>query len=780
MVEHASEAVSTLRSLRLRAMLSQEELAYKAGVSPRTVRGIELGQVRPQPGTLRQLAEALELGPEARALLSEAPFRPAAAPRELPKVLAAFAGRDDHLDEVHTAVEGGAAVIAVHGMAGVGKTAFAVRVARDLAPRWPDGQMFIDLHGFAEAVPTPDPASVLTRVLRGLGATDRSLPSDIGELTARYRSVLADRRVILVFDNAVDAAQVEALLPGTPSSLVLATSRRDLSALAGAYAVPLEPPQEREAAAMLTAALAGRITEDEAVALADRCGRLPLAMGLAAARLRSRPQWRVQDLLARFTDDERRLDVFEMGHRGVAAALRSSYLELDTEQRRLLRRLALVPGDDVDVHAAAALCEADEHRASVLLESLVDVHLVETRTPGRYRLHDLVRLFASGLANGEDTARDRDDALARLFDVYLHFGYHAAARAVRDAPRFASGAAAHDLGLPGFADRDGALAWFRAERANLESAAAAAARAGLHERAWHLATAFGAFFMYHRDPAAHAAANDIALASARELQDTWKLAYALGDAGRRLGIEGRLRDGIGHLEEAVVLKRGLGERGDAALTLVNIGVLHRRSGRFAEALAVYEEALELAATTDDAMVAAIVGMNMVAPLIRLGRLDEAERRLAEAEERIDPEDDHNRNRVQVFRGALLRERGDAGGAATVHRACLDACLREGVQAGITATLIELGEDLSSLGRHAEAVERFEQAAAWSEDIADSSYERAARNGLGRALTAAGRAAEAIGHHERAAALAESQEDAYELAQARRGLAEARGREGSAG
>ncbi|PRY58699.1 putative ATPase [Glycomyces artemisiae] len=780
MVDQGPEAAETLRSFRLRAMLTQEELAYKAGVSPRTVRGIELGQVRPQPNTLRLLAAALDLAPDARALLSGSPGRAVAVPRELPRVLPAFAGRAGPLDEAFTAVEDGASVIAIQGMAGVGKTALAVRIAHDLAPRWPDGQLFVDLHGFTQAVPAPGPASVLARVLRGLGATEQALPSDVGELTARYRSVLADRRVILVLDNAADAAQVEALLPGTPNGLVLATSRRDLSDLAGAYAISLEPPQEDEAAAMLTAALADRITADEAAAIADRCGRLPLAMGLAAARLRSRPHWRVEDLLARLTDDERRLDEFDMGHRGVTAVLRSSYLELAPEQRRLLRQLALVPGADVDARAAAALSETDEQRASALIESLVDVHLVETRSPGRYRLHDLVRLFASRLANAEDTGRERDEALARLYGVYLHFGYRAAARTVQNVARFDTGAAAHDLGLPGFADRDAALAWFRAEHANLESAAAAAARAGHHDQAWHLATVFNGFVSYHRDPAAHAAVNDIALAGARALQDTWKLAYSLGDAGRRLGVEGRIGDGIACLAEAVALKRDLGEHGDAALTLANIGVLHRRSGRFAEALAVYEEALDLAAATGDAVAVATVLLNMAAPLIRLGRLDEAERRLAEAEERFAPGDDHNRNRIKVFRGNLLRERGDAAGAAAVHASCLDACVREGIRTGITATLLELGEDLLALGRGEDAVERFEQAVAQSEEIADHSYERAARNGLGRALTAQGRTAEAVVQHERAAALAAAQDDAYELAQANRGLAQAReGRGGPA-
>ncbi|WP_168801718.1 ATP-binding protein [Glycomyces buryatensis] len=774
MADRAFDTRNSLRPHRLRAMMTQEELALKSGVGTRTIRDIESGKVRPQPKTLRLLARALGLEADDRARLAGASDLIAVVPRELPMALAAFTGREGQLDALFAAVDDGAAVITVHGMAGVGKTSLAVRVAHALAPRYPDGQLFVDLHGFTHSTgPRPSIESVLTRVLRSLGLSDRPLPADIDELTARYRSAIADRRILLVLDNAASAEQVDALLPGTPGSLILATSRRDLSSLTGAYSVPLEPPPVREAAAMLSAAVAGRVTEAEAVAVAERCGRLPLALGLAAARLRSRPLWRVEDLLKRLVDEGRLFEEFDLGHRGVAGALHASYLELDTDHRRMLRRLGLVPGDDLDVHAAAALCEVSEERAAPMLESLVDVHLAETRSPGRYRLHDLVRLFAAKVAAVEETESDLDDAVLRLNRVYLHFAYRAAARATPNVPRFIAGETAYDSGLPGFADRDSALSWFRTERGNLESAVAAAERTGRLELAWHLATAFSGFFMYDLDLGAQATVNEIALTSARRLGDAWKEAYALGDAGRQLGLEGRHRDGIRYLEQAVALKRDLGETGDAALTFANIGVLHRRSGRFAEALTVYETALTLVEETAAApAVSAIVSINMVAPLVRLGRLDDAELRLAEAEALLRPDDDHDRTRIEVFRGVLLRERGDLAGAESMHTTCLAACLRESVPAGITATLCELGEDLLRLDRRAEAVERFGQAVGWAEERADRSLERAARNGLGRALTASGRPEEAIGHLEQAAALAESHEDTYELARAHHGLADA--------
>lgn len=750
--------------------MTQEELADKAGVGTRTVRDIESGKVRPQPKTLRLLAAALGIDETDLTRQGPPPRRVAVVPRELPRALSAFAGREDDVEALLAAVAGGAAVVAVHGMAGVGKTSLAVWVAHALAPDYPDGQLFVDLHGFTQSLaPRPGARSVLTRVLRALGLPDGDIPADVDELTARYRSVLADRRVLLVFDNAAGAEQVEALLPGTPDSLVLATSRRDLSLLTDAYSVPLEPPAAEAAAAMLGAAAPDRIPAGEAALIAERCGRLPLAMGLAAARLRSRPGWGVEDLLARLADQGRLLDELDMGHQGVTAALRASYLELDPAHRRLFRRLGLVPGDDMDAHAVGALCGEGHERATAMVESLVDVHLVETRVPGRYRLHDLVKLFAARLAALEEG--EGDDPLLRLIDVYLHFAYRAADRVAPSSTRFAEGAAAHDAGLSGFADQEAAVSWFRTERGNLESAAVAAFRAGHLEQAWHLATAFGAFFGYDHDLSAHATVSGIALDSARRLGDPVKEAYALGDKGRQLGTEGRHQEAIDHFQRSFELKRDLGQPVPAALTLTNVGVMHQRSGRLRETVEANEAALALVATAPDPVVV-IISLNLVAALVSIGRFTEAWERLDDVERRLGPGDEHNRNRVLYGRGIIMRERGDAAGAVAAHEAYLEACRREGVPSGVTWALTALGEDLVRVGRHEEALDRLYQAVEYSARFVDPSVQCSARNALGHALTAAGNPAEAVGEHERALALAGSHGDAFALARAHHGLGEA--------
>ncbi|MCD0443045.1 tetratricopeptide repeat protein [Glycomyces sp. A-F 0318] len=780
MPDRAPDARS-LRPLRLRAMLTQEELALKAGVGTRTVRDIESGRVRPQPKTLRLIVEALGLGEEDRALLAGTPRAGAPAPRELPRSLAAFAGRERHLGDLLAAVDAGAAVVAVHGMAGVGKTALAVRAAHALAPRYPDGQLFVDLQGFTRAAGhRPSRESVLARVLRVLGADEQDLPAGAGELAAAYRSALAGRRVLLLLDNAAGAEEVEALLPGTADVLTLATSRRDLSAVADAVPVPLGPPPMREAVAMFEAAAGDRVTAAEAAAVAERCGRLPLAMGLAAARLRSRPLWSVEDLLRRLDDEERLLDELDMGHRGVAAALRASYRELDADQRRLLRRLGLVPGEDVDARAAAALCGTGPEEASAALESLVDVHLVETHAPGRYRLHDLVRVFAAGRADAEETGAGRDAAFRRLLGGYLHFAFQAAVRVPSQYQRMlAKEAAAHDLGLPGFDGQAEAIAWFQAERGNLAAAVHAAERAGLLEPAWHLANAFSAFRMHGRDARRHLEVNGMALGIARRLGDERKTAHSLGDRGRHLMFAGRNREAAGCLEEVAALRRGLGDAGGAALALRSIGILHRQSGRFAEALEVYRSAFALAESASDTRTMVNIAVNAVDPLLSLGRLAEAERSAAEAERHLGADDDYNPVRIEVCRGTFARMHGDPAAALAVHTACLERCRRAGLLGGFTPTLIELGEDLLALGRTGEAVARLGQAVEQAEEMAYLSFERTARNALGRALAASGDLAGAVDQHERVLRLAESQEDAYQLAEAHHGLAEARRAEGDA-
>ncbi|GAB4001129.1 hypothetical protein GCM10029992_35600 [Glycomyces albus] len=482
--------------------------------------------------------------------------------------------------------------------------------------------------------------------------------------------------------------------------------------------------------------------------------------------------WRAEDLLERLADEDRLFDELDMGHRGVIAALNASYRELDSDHRRLLRRLGLVPGDDVDARAAAALCDVDEARASAMLETLVDFHLAETRTSGRYGLHDLVRRFAARIVELEEDEDEREEAFARLLGMYLHFAYRAANHwTIPGTTMLSEGAEAHDLGLPGLEDRESAEAWSRAERGNLAAAVFAAEHAGWLEAAWHLAAASSVFRVQHRDIEHFLVVNQLALELSHRLDDEWKEAHTLAERGRYFLFTGNSAEATDCLEQAAALQRRLGDLRAAALSLRNIGLIHRQSGRFVESLAVYREGLELAEAAADDKVIVLVRSNMFTPLLRLGRLAEAERCLTESEQRMGEDDVYNPVRLANFRGTLLRERGDPAGALVLHAGCLETCRERGLGGGIVPVLVELSEDLLGLNRGAEAVSRLGAAVEFAEEVANPAYERTARNHLGRALTVSGIAEEAIGHHERAAALAESDGDLYELARAHHGLAD---------
>jgi tetratricopeptide (TPR) repeat protein len=483
--------------------------------------------------------------------------------------------------------------------------------------------------------------------------------------------------------------------------------------------------------------------------------------------------------LRRFDDEDRLLDELDMGHGGVAASLGASYRELDAAQQCLLRRLSLVPGDDVDVYAAAALCDNDPAHASAALESLVDMHLAESRSPGRYRLHDLVRLFAARLADKEETTDRLDAAFNRLLGVYQHFAFQAAIQ-VRSQFSYllTQEATAHRLELPGFSDRASAISWFQVERANLVAAVHAAQRDEHLEPAWQLANAFSAFRMHDRDAEQHFAVNAMALDIACRLDDDTKLSRSLSDRGRLLSYAGGNREAIDCLEQLVALRRRLGDDLGVATALRTIGILHRHAGRFAEALDVYRSALAIAESIAHVRARANIAVNMVVPLLRLGRLEEAERHLAEVERRLEADDADNVVHFEIARGTLARMHGDPTSALAMHAACLEPCRRLDFRSSFCRTLIELGEDLLCLNRTAEAVTHLRQAVEQAESMAFHSVERAARNALGRALTASGEAEAAIAEHRRALQLSESQEDRYEVARAHHGLADAFRRHGA--
>ncbi|RLV10050.1 AfsR family transcriptional regulator [Streptomyces griseocarneus] len=352
---------------------------------------------------------------------TRAPGRPG-GPARLPQDIVGFTGRNDEADRLCGALENGriVALSAVSGMGGIGKTALAVHVAHRMRHRFPDGQLYADLRG---TDPRPaEPMEVLGRFLRALGVRAGHLPALPGERAALYRSLLATRRVLVLLDNARDLAQVRDLLPGAPGSAVLLTSRSRLAGLTGATLLDLRPMARAEALELLTRIVGGRRVSAEPEAAAevlDACGHLPLALRIVASRLAARPDRTLAETAALLADERRRLGALSTEDAAVETTFRLGMELLDAERARAFRLLALPEVPEVSVPAAAALLARPEREAEDLCESLVDLSLLESVAPGRYRYHDLLRLFARQTAVAEVPDGERTAALTRLLEFVL-------------------------------------------------------------------------------------------------------------------------------------------------------------------------------------------------------------------------------------------------------------------------------------------------------------------------------------------------------------------------
>ncbi|MFE9565685.1 BTAD domain-containing putative transcriptional regulator [Streptomyces sp. NPDC006487] len=346
-------------------------------------------------------------------------------PAQLPATVSDFTGRSSFvrdLGQVLAGAEGQVmAVSALAGIGGVGKTTLAVHVAHAARPHFPDGQLYVDLQG-TEARPA-EPEAVLGSFLRALGTPDSSIPDSPAERAALYRSTLDGRRVLVLLDNARDAAQVRPLLPGTAGCAALVTSRVRMAGLAGAHLVDLDVMSPDEALQLFTRIVgAERVGAERQAALdvVGACGFLPLAIRIAASRLAARRTWTVSVLAAKLADERRRLDELQAGDLAVKATFELGYGQLEPAQQRAFRLLGLPDGPDISLAAAAAVLDRPEHDTEDLLEALVDCSLLESAAPGRYRFHDLVRLYARACAErDEQPPSARDAALDRVLDFYL-------------------------------------------------------------------------------------------------------------------------------------------------------------------------------------------------------------------------------------------------------------------------------------------------------------------------------------------------------------------------
>ncbi|WP_020647482.1 AfsR/SARP family transcriptional regulator [Amycolatopsis balhimycina] len=553
----------------------------------------ELG-LDPAPELIRLEAAILAADPALEPAPEPAPepVRPA----QLPHDVRGFTGRAAELARLDEPAGAGPGpdIRVVTGTAVVGKTALAVRWAHRVRDRFPDGQLYLDLRGFDADHEPLTPAAAAAQLLRALGTDPRAIPPDPDGRTALWRSLLADRQVLVLLDNARDSAQVTPLLP--PSGTVLVTSRQrlgDLIARTGARPVPLSVLPADDSRELLETVLGPPAVAAEPAAaaeLARLCGHLPLALRLAAANLGAGEASGIAELARELADGDplAGLSVDGAEESAVTTAFSVSYRALAAEHRLLFRRLALVPGQTFTAPVAASLADVTEGRASRQLKALAAANLVERHLPGHYRFHDLLGSYATGRADADDSPGDRDAARRRLFEHYLATADAAGRRLIP-----------HFLRLPRpepeqpFEGTDDALAWLDTEWPNLAAAVEHAAAHGPREYAWHLTDALRAFFHHrgHHTEWIDTATTALAAAQAagdRQAQAAMRLSIALAGVN-----SGRYDDARTHL--TTVLADGLAADWPAgrAAALNNISAVHQRLGDAHEAIACGLEALRL-------------------------------------------------------------------------------------------------------------------------------------------------------------------------------------------
>ena len=658
----------------------------------------------------------------------------APAPHELPADIPHFVGRTEQLGKLTAALEttaenagsGGTVVIgAIDGMGGVGKSALAIHAAHRLADagRFPDGELYVNLQGATPGLEPLDPLDVLGRVLRALGASPGRIPGQLDEAAAMFRTLTKDRQLLLVLDDARDAAQVHPLLPGGAACRALVTSRQVLATLdhCRCELVHLSVLSEAEGMELLGRLVGPQRTaadRDAAVEVVRWCGHLPLAIRIAAARMTARPNWPVRELADRLAaaDATRRLEELAAGELGVRSSFDVSLYILqhspdaaDQAAARAFGLLSLSDGPDLDIGAAAALLGQSQPAAESLLERLVDSQLLLTPRPRRYKFHDLLRLYARQHAIDDqdpEAAAERSAAMTRLLGWYTATAWHTLALLRPGDGRLDTVDAQWAEGGHQFPGTAAALTWLETERANLlaalEQAAATPAIPG--RVAFQLTSGLYGFFLVHGYWADGASANRTMLDLARRLGDRAAEARAHIDLGTFCRWLGQYQEALHHHEQGLALARELGDRRGQSRSLDSLGIVHWRLGHYENAIACHEQSLALARQLGHRRDQASSLGNLGNVYDLVGRYEEA---LACHQDSV----------------TLFRQLGDRRG-----------------QAG---SLVNLGEVWLRLERYQDAIISQQESRQLFRELWDRSGEALSLNILGRAYLSLGRCQEAI-------------------------------------
>ncbi|WP_285705716.1 BTAD domain-containing putative transcriptional regulator [Microtetraspora sp. NBRC 16547] len=713
-----------------------------------------------------------------------------ARPAELPYAVPRFAGRLSELKLLDASLPDERAngtapeIWVVHGTAGVGKTAMVVHWAWRVRHRFPDGQLYLDLRGFDHDNEPLTPSLALGRLLRSLGTDPQRIPTAVNAQAGLFRSLLADRRALLVLDNVRDSAQVLPLLP--PTGMVLVTSRHRLTELVvrvGARSLSLAPLAPEDSLALLTATLGSdqvSAERDAAHELARLCGHLPIALRIAAANLLSQPAPKIADLVATLSTgsrlEELTIDGAELG--AVTRAFDASYRALPPQSRRIFRLLALLPGADFTPDAAAAATGLAGEAAARALAALTAVNLLERHAPGRFRFHDLVREYAYGRALAEETGAARDEAWLRVVEFFIAT---CEAAAEQFGPMPLRLPRERQVAGPGtrFTDVRSAVAWLGGEYGNLVATLRLAIAQGPFPEAWYLADAvrilthaagmwapwlniaddileaarrsaeprLAALIMQSIGVAnVYVGTSDQAISSLRAAVDahsgsgwTAALAAAVNALGVALQGAGRVNEAIEHYRSAVLLHRTLGNRIGEMMALGNLGYAYRQVGRLGEAIEVLESSLALATAEDSRS-------GMVAALVTLGFARQLQGRTSTALECLSRARDISREQYALYGESFALS-------------------------GMSLVLSDLGEYRQGRDDALASLELARRAQ-------HSETEMAALNALGRAETGLGLADQARDHLEEAVAIARRVKSPWGLAEAMAGLCALHGSTGA--
>jgi tetratricopeptide (TPR) repeat protein/transcriptional regulator with XRE-family HTH domain len=810
---------SWLRQQRQAAGLTQEELAERSGLSVRTISNLECDRtLKPYPRSVRRLMGALGLTEAAggeliaryrvgRGAGSSRPRQadrdttgsmsaspdpelgrtgPALAlvPRQLPLTTRHFVGRRAELESLTRLLDqaagtpGAVVISAIAGTAGVGKTALAVHWAHQIADRFPDGQLYVNLRGFDPSGKPVAPADALAGFLRALGVPGPHIPAEADERAAQYRSLLAGRQMLVVLDNAMSVEQARPLLPGAAGCVAVVTSRDALAGLVardGAERLDLDLLPLADAVGLLREFIRGRVDAHPktAAALATQCARLPLALRVAAELAATRPAVSLAGLASELTDQRRRLDLLDAGgdpRTAVRAVFSWSYQHLDLRIARGFRLAGLHPGPDFDRYAVAALTGTTAGHASELLDVLARTSLIHPTGPGRYGIHDLLRGYARELSACHDGEAEEQAALTRLFDYYLR----GAAAAIGtlfpavDDRRVCLSVPAAD---PPVADPAAALDWLDTERACLAAAVAWTAGNGWPGHTTRLASVL----RHHLENGGHfpeaMIIHNHAQRAAQLIGDRGAEANALDNLGRIAWLQGRHQQAVNRLQQALTLFRAEGDRSGQARAWLNLGITSGRQGHYEEAAGHFRKALILFRETGNQSGQARTLNNLALIDLIQGRYLQARVHLQDAlaleREAGDRASElislNNLGLTEVRSGHYQRARGHLEDALALSRQTGDRL----IQAHILATL---GEADLRQHRYRQALDNCQRSLIMCSEIGDRYSQVTALNGLGETLLATSNPAEAREQHAAALSLAIQIDNKYGQATAHNGLA----------